>query len=116
MPHSRVTKIELKDDGTPVLTIEVFGFEAGDLIEISGSATQVNGAIATFYELQDLPAPGAGGGSVVTATAVPETAFAAADLITVVGRATKIWGTVLYAATDEQRPGIKAAWTAGPET
>jgi hypothetical protein len=116
MAHTRVTKIEINSDGTLVLTIEVFGFEAGELIEISGSATQVNGAIATFYDLQDLPAPGPGGGSVVTATAVPETAFAAADLITVVGRATKIWGTVLYAVTDDQRPGIKAAWAAGPQT
>jgi hypothetical protein len=116
MAHSKVTKIEIRSDGTLVLSIEVFGFEAGELIEISGSATQVNGAIATFYDLQNLPAPGPGGGSVMTATATPETAFAAADVITVVGRATKIWGTVLYAATDEQGPGIKAAWTAGPQT
>jgi len=116
MPHSKVTKIEIKSDGTLVLAIEISGFEAGELIEVSGSATQVNGAIATFYDLQDLPAPGPGGGSVVTATAVPETPFAAADVITVVGRATKIWGTVLYAVTDEQDPGIKAASAAGPQT
>jgi hypothetical protein len=100
MAHTKVTKIEIRYDGTLVLTIEVSGFEAGELIEISGSATQVNGAIATFYDLQNLPAPGPDGGSVVTATATPETAFAAADVITVVGRATKIWGTVLHAATD----------------
>jgi hypothetical protein len=105
MPHSKITKIEIRGDGTLVLDVEIFGFEAGELIEISGSATQVNGAIATFYELQDLPAPGPGGGSVMIATAVPETAFAAADVITVVGRATKIWGTVLHAVTDEQGPG-----------
>ncbi|HEY1920231.1 MAG TPA: hypothetical protein VGH27_32070 [Streptosporangiaceae bacterium] len=116
MPHSRVTKIVLKTDGTLALTIDLFGFEAGELIEVSGSATQVNGAIATFYDLQDLPSPGADGGSIVTATAAPQAPFTAADVITVVGRATKIWGTVLSAVTNEQPPGIEATWTAGPQT
>jgi hypothetical protein len=41
MPHTSVTEIELKDDDGIVLTIEVFGFDAGTRVEISGSATLI---------------------------------------------------------------------------
>ena len=97
MPHTHVTEIELRDDGTLALTVEVFGFEVGTPVEISGNASQLNGAIATFYHLQNLPAAGPGGGSLLTVTSAPAAKFAAAEMITVVGRATKIWGSVLRA-------------------
>jgi hypothetical protein len=116
MSHTEVPEIGLRDDGSIALTVEVFGFEVGTPVEISGHATQPNGAIATFYDFQNLPAAEPGGGSFLTVTAVPTTEFVAGEVITVVGRAAKIWGTVLRADPDEQRPGIKAVWTAGPET
>ena len=56
MPHTEVPEIELRDDDSIGLTVEVFGFEAGTPVEISGHATQANGAIATFYDIQNLPA------------------------------------------------------------
>jgi hypothetical protein len=110
--RDRVPEIELRDDGSLVLTVEVFGFEAGARVEISGSATQASGAIATFYDIQSLPPAEPGGGSYLTVTASSPGDFVTGDVITVVGRATKIWGTVLSGDPGDQRPGIKAVWKA----
>jgi hypothetical protein len=115
MSLDRIPEIELRDDGSLVLTVEVFGFEAGTRVEVSGSATQANGAIATFYDIQSLPPAEPGGGSYLTVTASSLGDFVTGDVITVVGRATKIWGTVLSGDPDDQRPGIKAVWKARPE-
>ena len=35
--------------------VNVYGFEKGTLVEISGQATQANGAVATFYSVQAMP-------------------------------------------------------------
>ena len=110
MSFSEVREIELNDDGSFAFTVEIFGFEPGTNVEISGSATQANGAIATFYDIQSLPDAEPGGGSFVTVTASPSTDFVPGEVITVVGRAAKIWETVLSADSADQRPGIKAAW------
>ena len=115
MSHSQVTEIELRDDGSIALTIEIFGFEAGTSVEIAGSATQDNGAMATFNDIQNLPPADPDGGSFLTVTAVPTTKFLAGELITVVGRSAKIWSTVL-AETPDQRPGVEAVWKAAPAT
>ena len=115
MPLDRVPEIDLRDDGSLVLTVEVFGFEAGARVEISGSATQANGAIATFCDIQSLPPAESSGGSFVTVTASPATDFVPGEVITVVGRATRIWGTVLSGEPGDQHPGIKAVWKA-PES
>ena len=116
MTHSEVTEIELRDDGSLALTVEVFGFEAGVPVEVSGSATQANGAMATFYDIQVLPPAGPDGGSSLTVTTLPTTEFAAGEVITVVGRAAKIWGTVLQADLPDLPPGVKAAWKAELQT
>jgi hypothetical protein len=55
-PHTQVPEIDLRDDGSLSLTVEVFGFAVGSIVEISGHANQANGAIATFYTVQELPA------------------------------------------------------------
>ena len=115
MPHTEVPEIELRDDDSISLTVQVFGFEAGMPVEISGHATQANGAIATFYNIQSLPPAEPSGGSFVTLTASPSTDFVPGEVITVVGRATMIWGTVLHGDPGDQRPGIKAVWKA-PES
>jgi hypothetical protein len=111
MPHTQVNEIEFKDDSSLVFIIDVFGFEPGAKLEISGSATQANGAIATFYDIQDLPPANPDGGSRLTVQAAPTTGFEADQVITVAGRATKIWGTVLYADTGNLPPGVNAVWT-----
>jgi len=116
MPDSQVLEIELKDDGSFAFTVEVFGFKPGTDVEISGSATQANGAIATFYDIQSLPPAERSSGSFVTVTASPSTDFVPGEVITVVGRAAKIWHTELSAVPADQRPGIKAAWKATKAT
>lgn len=116
MSLSQVLEIELRDDDSFAFTIEIFGFEPGTNVEIFGSATQANGAIATFYDIQSLPPAEPSGGSFVTVTAAPSTDFVPGEVITVVGRAAKVWGTVLSGDPEDQRPGIKAAWKAALET
>jgi hypothetical protein len=114
MPHTEVTEIEITDGNDIRVTVEVFGFEAGTIVEISGHATQANGAIATFYVVESLPDPGSDGGSLLTVIAVPAGAFAEPEVITVAGqvRVANVWGTVLDEDPNEHRPGIKAVWKA----
>ena len=52
----------------------------------------------------------------MTVTAGSSTDFVAGEVITVVGRAAKIWGTVLSGDPGDLGPGIKARWKATPET
>lgn len=58
MPYSQVPRIELNQDGTINLLVNVSGFDPGTPIEISGQATQDNGAVATFYSVQKMPPSG----------------------------------------------------------
>jgi hypothetical protein len=110
MPHTQVPEIELIDNRLS-LTVEVFGFETGTLVEISGHATQANGAIATFYDVQSLPPAIRPHGSILAVDAIPSAEFEVGEVITVAGqaRAVKIWGTVLDGNPDE------AVWKARPE-
>ena len=112
MAFSEVSEIELRDDGSFAFTVEVVGFEPGTTVEISGSATQASGAIATFYDVQSLPPAEPSGGSLVTVTASPSAEFEPGEVITVVGRAAKVWHTELSPEPDVRRPGIKATWKA----
>lgn len=116
MPLSEVPEVELRDDDSISLAVEVAGFETGIPVEISGHATQANGAIATFFDIQNVPAAEPGGGCFLTVIAVPSVKFAAGEVITVVTRVAKIWGTVLHTDLNEQRPGIKSVWKAEPKT
>lgn len=117
MPHTQVSEIDLNDDGSVSFTVEVFGFAPGTIVEISGHATQGNGVIATFYDVQPLPPPGSpDSGSILTMTAEPSAEFVAGDIITVAGqaRAVKIWGTILD-GDPRLPPGTKAVWKARAE-
>jgi hypothetical protein len=111
-PHTQVPEIDLRDDGSISLTVEVFGFDVGTIVEISGHATQANGAIATFYTVQELPPASSGHGSLVMAIAIPAAKFVEGEVITVAGQArvVKTWGTVL-----DGNPG-DPVWKARPET
>ena len=56
MSNSEVPRIELSPDGsTLTLYVRVDGFAPGTPVEISGYATQDNGAIVTFYDIQQIP-------------------------------------------------------------
>jgi hypothetical protein len=97
VPNSEVPRIELNTDGTINLEVTVSGFDAGTPIEISGSVSQENGAVATFYSIQQMPQNGPV--HVVRVSAVPPNHFATGFPITVVARAAQVWITALEAET-----------------
>ena len=99
MSYSAVPRVELNKDGTINLAVNVDGFEPGTSIEISGQATQMNGAVATFYSVQKMPDKGTFLG-VPSVPAVGANEFAAGFPITVVARAAKVWMTTLEPDTD----------------
>ena len=55
MPHSAVSRIELNQNNTINIIIDVDGFDKGTPIEISGQVIQDNGAVGTFYSVQEFP-------------------------------------------------------------
>lgn len=97
MPNSEVPRVELNHDGTVNLVVNVYGFDPGTPIEISGHVIQENGAIAPFYSVQEMPQSG----SIIVARlpAVPPSNFAAGFPITVIARAAQVWITSLEADT-----------------
>ena len=55
MGYSQVPRIQLNNDGTISLEVNVSGFEEGTPVEISGQATQENGAVAAFSSVLKMP-------------------------------------------------------------
>lgn len=116
MPHTQVPRIELSAAGDRIsLTVEIYGFELATPVEITGSATQASGAVATFYSVQSMPAINDEGSATLTVIAVPSKEFKEGDPITVVARAAEVWVTNLVpddsplTTTGSYQP-IKAAW------
>lgn len=113
MVDSYVTKAKLQNNKT-VLTVQLDDFKADGPVEISGEVTQNqaaqdNAAIATFYEIQNLPHPDAGGHRYLTVTADPgDTKFDAGQALIVVARVARVWVTVL--GPDKPDPEYMA-WT-----
>src|SRR5690349_13232384 len=102
MPLSAVRQVTLNKDDTITLAVEVYNFEEDSLIEISGQASQANGAVATFYSVQPMPADNGEEATLIVETAVPPNKFVAGFPITVVARAAEVWITTLEA---EMEPG-----------
>src|SRR6185437_8712447 len=97
MPLSAVTRVELNQDDTISLMVTVYGFEKGTPIEISGQVIQDNGAVGTFYSVQEMPADE---GKQATLTVTPISAVAPKVFveqfpITVIARAAEVWITKL---------------------
>jgi hypothetical protein len=101
MGYGKVSKVTLNKNDTITLYVEVGDFAAGSLVEISGNATQTNGAVATFYSVQLMPATSGGNDATLTVESpVPPDKFAAGFPVTVVARAAEVWITTLDASTD----------------
>jgi hypothetical protein len=111
---TNVPQIELRDDGSIAVTVELQGFEAGTRVEISGQAIQPNGGLATFYDIQDLTAANPDGSYTLTVTATPLQKFSAdQNVITTLSRAARIWETTLP-RDPQPGEGIEALWKAEP--
>jgi hypothetical protein len=120
MGHSEVPRIELNKNGTITLYVDVPNFDEGTPIEISGQATQANGAVATFYSVQIMPRHGTQDKplAVRSVRAVPPNQFAEGFPITVVARAAEAWITTLeFQAPDPDegaQPNRGAVWQGNP--
>jgi hypothetical protein len=118
MPYSAISRAELNQDDTINLVVRVEGFLPGEPIEISGQATQADGAVATFYYIQVMPDDG-----IVVVPSIPAilpNKFVAGSAITVVARASQVWMTTLQDDSDpvSRRENMvsgqsKAAWKTG---
>src|SRR5262245_26034576 len=105
MTNSEVPKVQLTKDGTISLVVNVYGFDEGTPIEISGQATQENGAVASFYSFLEMPEHESEKSVPVTLTCIPVSSqkkFAAGFTITVVARAAEAWITTLVEVEDPE--------------
>jgi hypothetical protein len=115
MPLNKVNNIRLNTDNTISLDVSVDGFDANSPIEISGEATQSNGAVASFYAVKTVPASDGNKPTIVTVDSAvsSEKGFVATDPITVVARAAEVWITTLDqdgTFVPNISGGVQAAW------
>src|SRR5689334_12936733 len=97
MPHSAVTRIELNKDNTISILISIDGFEKGTPIELYGQVFQDNGAVGTFYSVQEFPED-EGKTAVMEVppiSAADKKVFVAQFPIRVIARAAEVWITEL---------------------
>src|SRR6516165_3650652 len=132
MSHSEVPRIELNRDGTVTLFVNVGGFEAGTPVEISGHATQTNGGVATFRDVQLMPDGYSQEGVIMVVRGVPVigSPFTADEPIMVVASAAGVWITKLPLDTGDKplpeaimtakaltgQVNIRAAWNSDEKT
>jgi hypothetical protein len=116
VPLNKVNNIRLNQDNTISLDVSVDGFDVNSPIQISGEATQTNGAVASFYAVKTVPPPDGNNQMVVTvesAQVSSQKSFVATDPITVVARAAEVWITTLGQDGEfdaNVSSGVQAAW------
>lgn len=122
LSNSQVPRVVLNQDNTISIQVNVSGFNPGDPVELSGQATQANGAIASFYSVQPMPQPPDGNSAPIWVKSVPvvgQTAFQPGAPVTVVARASEVWYTTLAMELNPELdpalespvgPPPKAAW------
>jgi len=110
MVNSQVPKVELKLDGSTVLTVRVVGFAESKSVDISGYVTQNSGAYAAFHITQDLPKPDDEGVAEVEVTlSSTELELEEAEPVTIVTWVSEVWPSMLIEDTPTS-PDLKAAW------
>ena len=104
MAFSQVPRIELSQDGTVTFFVNVGGFRVGTPVEISGHATQTNGAVATFRDVQLMPKGDPEEGVILVVRGVPVigSTFTTDEPITVIARAADVWIDKLHLDTGHQ--------------
>ena len=78
-----------------VLAIRVDEYPENEVLEISGYATQSNGALAVFNDIKAVPKPNPDGSDYMYVEAAPSQGFKKGQAVTVVLRAARVWTTVL---------------------
>lgn len=111
--HSRVQRIEVRNESGSTKTaviVQLAGYPNGEYVQLSGYATQRNGAIASItgsYEIH----PNANGVAELEVTVTPSKEFVEADEVTTFVWATQAWLTDLD-QDDEVKPPVIRAWKA----
>jgi hypothetical protein len=118
MPHSRVTQIQLGDDGRKLcIFVYVEGFLDNSFLEISGNAIQAGGANSSFYEVKQVPKNGIKGVELpVTAVSGAGPGWAEDKPIMTFARAAECWFTRLDQDSGAKPFGVKAVWKGGPSS
>jgi hypothetical protein len=127
MPHPFVPKVNLKNDGSVDVVVEIVHIEAGHWADVSGCVIQEATApgteipainvFAPFSATLAVPAaPSADSVPTVTVN-VPDLNLNPAADVKVIARVTEalIWPTTLGSASAERLPGITATWEALPD-
>jgi hypothetical protein len=118
--HPRVPAVNLKDDGSVDILVEIVGISPGNWAEISGYIIQENTAqgssvFTPFSAIQPAPSPPSSGGIPTVTVNVPGLPLNPAADVKVIARVTQaqIWPTTLGAvAAATNVPGITATWQA----
>ena len=103
MTNSQVPSIVLNQDGTISIQVDVYDFDTGTPVEISGEATQDSGAIASFYSVQAVPAHADGQSASMWVKSVPVVApnqFDPHFPVTITVRAALAWVVQLNGNAD----------------
>ncbi len=115
MPEPYVTSATITG-GKIVLSVRLDKFTPNEYVEISGQATQINGAFANFYDIQQVPAepnvpadpsvPGDTDHYDVDVTGAPSPhQFRGEQDVSVVARVATVWLTVLEGQPPATGPG-----------
>ena len=112
--NSYVTRADFQN-GEMVFSVQLDGFNVGEAVELSGAATQNNGALASFYKIQTIRAVDAKSIAQLTVSATPSAPFMEGEEVTVFLRAAKVWVTVLGEEPDQsgQRGGRQGGQAQG---
>jgi hypothetical protein len=122
--HGFVTKVTFQND-TITFSVGVYGFDAGEPVEISGYATQANGAFANIYKIEQVPkmpdpgpATGPPADPSVDVTVEPQSGvpFIMGEEVTVIIRAAKVWVTVLGQKSSPDGLTLESPPPGGPIT
>jgi hypothetical protein len=119
MPNSQVPAILLNSDNTISIQVNVYGFDGGTAVEITGQATQDSGAIASFYSVQAVPQHDDNDSATIWVKSVPVVApnqFDSHFPVTITVKAALAWVSQLGGNADPslyRQPGDpvpKGAW------
>lgn len=113
--HSQVERIEVRTENgsteaKTVVIVTLTGYQDGEYVQLSGYATQRNGAIASItgsYEIH----PNTNGVAELEVAVTPSKDFVPADEVTTFVWATQAWLTGL-GQDDEVKPPVIRAWKA----
>ncbi len=127
MPHPFVPKVNLRNDGSVDVIVEIVHIDTGHWADVSGCVIQEATAPGTAIQAINIfapfsatlavpPAPADGGVPTVTVN-VPDLKLNPAADVKVIARVTEalIWPTTLGAAQAELTAGVTATWQALPD-